>query len=110
MIKPVSGSFDDPRFAVLTPREHDVLHYLVCGMPNKVIAAELGVSQRTVEAHRARIFRKLNVRNVVELSHLYWGLTPICPTGQKPRAGVNGARSGSARAARRVAPVHSRAA
>ncbi|SHH21976.1 response regulator transcription factor [Pollutimonas bauzanensis] len=54
--------------SVLTPRERDVMGYVVSGKPNKVIAAELGVSQRTVEAHRARIFQKLHVRNAVELT------------------------------------------
>ncbi|HUG57954.1 MAG TPA: LuxR C-terminal-related transcriptional regulator [Candidimonas sp.] len=55
-------------FTVLTPRERDVMDYVVSGKPNKIIAAELGVSQRTVEAHRARIFQKMQVRNAVELT------------------------------------------
>ncbi len=54
--------------SALTPRERDVMGYVVSGKPNKIIAAELGVSQRTVEAHRARIFQKLRVRNAVELT------------------------------------------
>ncbi|OWT59004.1 response regulator transcription factor [Candidimonas nitroreducens] len=58
----------DPRFAVLTPRERDVMEYVALGKPNKIIAAELGVSQRTIEAHRARIFQKMQVRNAVELA------------------------------------------
>lgn len=64
-------------FDVLTARELDVLPYVTLGKPNKVIAAELGVSQRTVEAHRARIFEKLRVRNAVELTHRYlrWQLS-----------------------------------
>lgn len=56
-------------FSVLTPRERDVMDYVARGKPNKIIAAELGVSQRTVEAHRARIFQKMQVRNAVELAH-----------------------------------------
>lgn len=54
--------------AALTPRERDVMHYVALGKANKVIAFELGVSQRTIEAHRARIFQKLKVRNAVELA------------------------------------------
>ena len=53
---------------VLTPRERDVMHYVALGTANKVIAQELGVSQRTVEAHRARIFQKMKVRNAVDLA------------------------------------------
>ena len=45
-------------FALLTPRERDVMGYVARGKPNKIIAAELGVSQRTVEAHRARMGNK----------------------------------------------------
>lgn len=61
------------RMAALTPREREVMGLVATGMPNKIIAAELGVSQRTVEAHRARVFRKLSVRNAVELSLLLAG-------------------------------------
>ncbi|NYT58074.1 helix-turn-helix transcriptional regulator [Alcaligenaceae bacterium] len=63
---PPSGSAP---FATLTPRERDVMDYVARGKPNKIIAAELGVSQRTIEAHRARIFQKMQVRNAVELVH-----------------------------------------
>lgn len=59
---------DNPLYSALTPREFDVMHYVAEGTPNKVIAAELGVSQRTIEAHRARIFQKMQVRNAVELA------------------------------------------
>src|SRR3546814_15828895 len=59
----------DSPFSVLTPRERDVMDYVARGKPNKIIAAELGVSQRTIEAHRARIFQKMQVRNAVELAH-----------------------------------------
>ena len=57
-----------PAFSKLTARERDVMHYVALGKPNKLIAAELGVSQRTVEAHRAKVFQKLSVRNAVELA------------------------------------------
>ena len=51
----------------LTPREQDVMKYLRDGEANKVIAIELGISERTVEIHRARVFEKLGVRNVARL-------------------------------------------
>jgi DNA-binding NarL/FixJ family response regulator len=52
----------------LTPREHDIAGYLVNGKSNKYIAIELNISSRTAEAHRARIFRKMGVRNAMELA------------------------------------------
>lgn len=55
-------------FSALTPRERDVMRYVALGKPNKIIAFELGVSQRTIEAHRARIFQKMHVKNAVELA------------------------------------------
>lgn len=57
------------RIALLTPREHEVMQRVVRGQANKVIAMDLGVSQRTVELHRARVMRKLKMRSVAELVH-----------------------------------------
>lgn len=54
------------RVEALTPRERMVLRSLVLGRPNKVIAHELGISPRTVEAHRAAIMQKLGVRSLAE--------------------------------------------
>jgi two-component system response regulator FixJ len=55
------------RAATLTPRETEVMEKVVQGCANKVIALDLGVSQRTVELHRARVMRKMGVRSVAEL-------------------------------------------
>jgi two-component system, LuxR family, response regulator FixJ len=57
------------RIALLTPREKEVMERVVRGQANKVIAMDLGVSQRTVELHRARVMRKLRLRSVAELVH-----------------------------------------
>ncbi len=53
----------------LTAREYEVMQLIAQGMPNKLCADELGVSQRTIEAHRAKIFKKLAVRNATELAY-----------------------------------------
>jgi len=57
------------RLTLLTPRETEVMQRVVRGQANKVIAMDLGVSQRTVELHRARVMKKLKLRSVAELVH-----------------------------------------
>jgi DNA-binding NarL/FixJ family response regulator len=54
-------------FNALTIRERELLYPLTEGKPNKLIAEELGVSRRTIEAHRANIFLKMDVQNAVQL-------------------------------------------
>ena len=56
--------------AELTEREREVMKLVTDGRPNKLIADELGISVRTVEVHRARVFDKMNVRSAVELANL----------------------------------------
>jgi FixJ family two-component response regulator len=58
------------RLATLTPRETEVMKCVVRGHANKVIALDLGVSQRTVELHRARVMRKLKMRSLADLVSL----------------------------------------
>ena len=55
------------RLASLTQREREVLDRVVAGQLNRVIAEELTISIKTVEAHRARIMEKLGVDSVAEL-------------------------------------------
>lgn len=52
----------------LTPRERDVLQGIVNGHTNKAIAAQLGISRRTVEAHRESLMRKLEIHSVAGLT------------------------------------------
>ena len=54
----------------LTERERDVMRLVAGGRPNKLIADELGISVRTVEVHRARVFEKMEVKSAVELANL----------------------------------------
>lgn len=58
------------KFALLSPREIQVLQGIVAGKPNKVISAELAISLKTVEAHRASVMKKMGVKSVPELVKL----------------------------------------
>lgn len=54
-------------YATLTPRERDVHALVVQGLMNKVIADRLGVAEKTVKIHRARMMTKMGVRSVADL-------------------------------------------
>jgi two-component system response regulator FixJ len=54
-------------FASLTAREREVLERVISGQANKAVAAGLGISEKTVEVHRARVMEKMGVRSVAEL-------------------------------------------
>lgn len=55
------------RFESLTPRERQVLDLITEGKPNKVMASDLGLSQRTVEIHRAHVMDKMGAASVAHL-------------------------------------------
>ena len=57
----------EARVATLTPREKDVLEGIISGLPNKMIAENLGISMKTVEQHRARIMEKMHAASLAEL-------------------------------------------
>jgi FixJ family two-component response regulator len=54
----------------LTPREREIAERLSNGQANKVVAMDLGISERTVELHRAHIMQKLEVRSLAQLVQL----------------------------------------
>jgi two-component system CheB/CheR fusion protein len=56
--------------AELTPRQREIMDLVLAGHPSKNIAADLGISQRTVENHRASIMKKMDVRSLPELARL----------------------------------------
>lgn len=55
------------RLGALTPREREVLDLIAVGRPNKLIAFDLGIATRTVEAHRANMMGKLHTHSLSEV-------------------------------------------
>ena len=82
LLKAIQGAIDRSRFALrldaemrvlrdryesLTPRERQVMALVVSGRLNKLIAADLGITEITVKAHRGEVMRKMKVRSLAEL-------------------------------------------
>jgi two-component system response regulator FixJ len=64
----------EKRLQKLTNREREVFDLVVTGKPNKVIAYDLDVSQRTVEIHRARVMEKMEARSLADLVRMHMSL------------------------------------
>lgn len=58
------------RVKLLTPREYEILTYVITGMLNKQIAYDLDISEKTVKVHRGRVMEKLGIDSVAELVRL----------------------------------------
>jgi two-component system CheB/CheR fusion protein len=58
------------KVASLTPRQRQIMHLVLAGEPSKIIAADLGISQRTVENHRASIMKKTATKSLPALARL----------------------------------------
>ena len=70
--------------ATLTPREHETFRWLITGMLNKQIAGFLGITERTVKAHRGQIMHKFDVVSVAELVRLAQK-ADVSPARESPR-------------------------
>ena len=55
------------KIGMLTRREQEVMHHVVAGLPNKLIAYDLGISEKTVKAHRGQVMRKAGARSIIDL-------------------------------------------
>jgi two-component system, LuxR family, response regulator FixJ len=62
------------RIVSLTPREREVLDLVASGRPNKIMAQQMGLSQRTVELHRSRVMEKMGARSVAHLVRMLMNL------------------------------------
>jgi FixJ family two-component response regulator len=62
------------RLVSLTPREREVLDLLTSGKANKTMALDLGLSQRTVEIHRAHVMEKMGAKSVAQLVRMVMDL------------------------------------
>ncbi len=75
------------RLATLSQREREVLEHVIAGKVNRLIAEEMAISIKTVEAHRARLMEKLAVNSVAELVQATLGARAL----ERPGGGEGGA-------------------
>lgn len=79
------------RYQKLTAREVEVLELVTTGLSSKEVGQQLGVSFKTVEAHRAKIMKKMEAESVPHLIRMY-----VAATGAAPLVQSAGGRSGDA--------------
>ena len=71
------------RLAALTEREREVLRRVIEGKQNKIIAAELDISMKTVEFHRSKVMEKMGANSVAELVQLTLGFSLVDAAGSR---------------------------
>jgi FixJ family two-component response regulator len=67
------------RYESLTAREREIMHLVTCGLLNKQISTEVGLSEVTVKVHRARVMQKMEAKSVAELVRMIDQLN-VAPT------------------------------
>ena len=72
------------KLKTLTPREYEVMTYVITGLLNKQIAREMNISEETVKIHRGRVMKKLGIVSVAELVRICEkaGINPANPHGK----------------------------
>ncbi len=66
--KPSEGDADYDKYMKLTPREKEIFRTLAAGEETEDIAKKLDISKKTVESHRYRLIRKMNIKNMIDLA------------------------------------------
>ena len=86
----------------LTPREFEVMRWIIAGLLNKQIAAELGAAEKTVKVHRGRVMAKMEVASVAELVRLAQtaGIAPSSAHAQERAGFSNDHEDGGSKVAR----------
>ncbi len=75
------------RLMTFTPRQRQIMELVVAGHRSKNIAADLGLSQRTVEGHRAAVMKKADVKSIPELARFALAATWMGDGDPSPRSG-----------------------
>jgi FixJ family two-component response regulator len=69
----------EKRYELLTPREREVMKFIVSGVSNRELAERLGLSSRTVEIHRSKIMRKMEARSLQDLVRMVFASSKLEP-------------------------------
>ncbi len=75
------------QIAALTSRQREIMDLVLAGHPSKNIAADLGISQRTVESHRASIMRRTGLKSLPALARLALAAAGVGPGAAADQTG-----------------------